>query len=157
VRAVADWFTLPEAAERLGISVSTARRWIREGKLSARKEPGPYGLEYRIPADQITTAQEIKEVIQVEHPVDLAHVAVVLDEHLRGRDAEIASKLDLLRQEVIETVRAEVREASQKQFEQVERLQAELASTQSELRSALEALSTPRPSWWQRLFSWWSP
>jgi excisionase family DNA binding protein len=153
---MADWLTLPEAAARLDISVSTARRWIREGKLTASKEPGPYGPEYRIPVDQITTAQEIKEVVQVEHPVDLAHIAVVLDEHLRGREAEIAGKLDLLRQELIETLRTEVREASQRQHDQVAQLQAELAATRNELQTTLATLRTPQPSWWQRLFPWWT-
>ena len=153
---MADWLTLPEAAERLGISVSTARRWIREGKLTANKEPGPYGLEYRISADQINTANEIKDVVQVDHPVDLAHLAMVLDEHLRGRDVEIAGKLDLLRQELIETLRIEVREASQRQHDQVAQLQSELAATRNELQMTLATLRTPQPSWWQRLFPWWT-
>jgi excisionase family DNA binding protein len=153
---MADWFTLPEAAKRLGISVSTARRWIREGKLTAKKEPGPYGLEYRIPADQINTANEIKDVVQVEHPVDLAHIALVLDENLRGRDAEIAGKMDLLRQELIETLRIELREASQRQHDQVAHLQTELIETRNELQATLATLHTPQPSWWQRLFPWWT-
>ncbi len=38
--------TLREAAERAGLSVTTLRRYIRNGKLRAEKRPGRYGPEY---------------------------------------------------------------------------------------------------------------
>jgi excisionase family DNA binding protein len=41
---------LPEAAERLGVSVYTVRRWIKDGKLQAFRP----GKEYRIPETALT-------------------------------------------------------------------------------------------------------
>jgi excisionase family DNA binding protein len=51
-----EWLTLSEAAERLGISVQTARRWARDGKLRAEQHQGARGAEYRVPADALPAA-----------------------------------------------------------------------------------------------------
>ncbi len=141
-----DWLTLPEAAARLGISVSTARRWIRESKLQATKQPGPYGLEYRIPLSEVTTAQEVKEVVQVQHPVELAHVAAVLERHLTERDGALRSELQSLRTELLDALRTEVREGVRQQVERIEALEAHVAHEASEDRrqqaDQLETLRT---------------
>lgn len=44
------WLTLTEAADLLGISSWTARRWAREGRLQAEVRSGPYGPQYYVPA-----------------------------------------------------------------------------------------------------------
>ena len=142
-RVSKDWLTLPEAANRLGVATSTARRWIREGKLHAEKQPGPYGPEYRIPVDQITTAQEIKDVVRVDHPVDLAHLATVLDRHLADREGALWERMDTLRTELvilttaqnegIEALTSLVREGGQRQ-------EAAVAAVRSEVVAALSGL-----------------
>ncbi|RDV80419.1 helix-turn-helix domain-containing protein [Ammonifex thiophilus] len=45
--------SLKEAAEVLGISLSTARRWVKTGRLNATLREGPYGPEYVIPWEEI--------------------------------------------------------------------------------------------------------
>jgi hypothetical protein len=42
--------TLPKAAERLGVSVATLRRWVKAGDLDgAHQRDGRYGVEWVIP------------------------------------------------------------------------------------------------------------
>ena len=55
---VEEHLSLAEAAERLGISERTARRWINSGKLRAYKP----GRDYRIPESAIREAVEGSEV-----------------------------------------------------------------------------------------------
>ena len=40
--------TIAEAAESLGVSTRTVRRFIKAGKIEAELIPGPFGEEYRI-------------------------------------------------------------------------------------------------------------
>ena len=40
--------TVAEAAEALGVSQRTVRRYIKSGKIKADLVPGHYGMEYRI-------------------------------------------------------------------------------------------------------------
>src|SRR5438094_939316 len=50
-----EWLSLSEAAERLGVSIHTARRWARDGKLRAEQHKGAHGTEYRVRADELPT------------------------------------------------------------------------------------------------------
>ncbi len=47
---------LREAAERTARSVTTLRRYIRSGRLSAEKLPGRFGPEYFVTSEQLATA-----------------------------------------------------------------------------------------------------
>lgn len=44
----APTYTLREAAERLGVSARSVRRYVQSGQLPATQAVGPHGLEYRI-------------------------------------------------------------------------------------------------------------
>lgn len=46
-------YTLREAAERLGVSVRSMRRYVQSGQLEATQSVGRHGLEYRIPASAL--------------------------------------------------------------------------------------------------------
>jgi len=48
--------TLREAAEHVGLSVTTLRRYIRSGRLAAEKRPGRYGPEYFVSAQALAGA-----------------------------------------------------------------------------------------------------
>jgi excisionase family DNA binding protein len=56
--SVEEHLSLAEAAERMGISERTARRWIKSGKLRAYKP----GRDYWIPAGALTELVEESEV-----------------------------------------------------------------------------------------------
>ena len=43
-----QWVTIPEAAQRLGLSIVTVRRRIKQGSLEAELQPGVRGPEYRV-------------------------------------------------------------------------------------------------------------
>jgi len=45
--------SLREAAERLGVSARTMRRYVLEGQVSASQAVGPHGPEYRVDVDSL--------------------------------------------------------------------------------------------------------
>jgi excisionase family DNA binding protein len=110
-----EWLTLSEAAERLGITVQTARRWARDGKLPAEQQPGGRGTEYRVRADALPTM-----------PAPLPSADAV----------ELAASLAALR--------AEVRAVTTEQAARESALRAELDKIRTELGAALEALRQTR-------------
>lgn len=50
--------SLKEAAAALGISLSTARRWIKTGRLRAAIREGPYGPEYIVTPEELERARQ---------------------------------------------------------------------------------------------------
>jgi excisionase family DNA binding protein len=111
-----EWLTLSEAAERLGISVQTARRWARDGKLPAEQQPGARGTEFRVRADALPTLPAAP---------------------LPSADAvELAASLASLR--------TELRAATSEQAAREATLRTELEKTRTELGAALEALRQTR-------------
>ena len=48
--------TLREASDRTGLSITTLRRYIRSGRLSAEKSPGRYGPEYFVSPEDLQGA-----------------------------------------------------------------------------------------------------
>lgn len=57
--------TLTEAADRLGVEMTTVRRWVRQGKLPGFKLGG---RTYRIKASDVDTFLESRRVRPVEAP-----------------------------------------------------------------------------------------
>jgi len=99
-------YSIAEAAERLGLSKKTVMRRIQKGDLPAKLEEGPYGPEYRIPAEAITTAQEVIDVVKVERPTDPMTLAMVIVQALEERDRRLQEEIAGLRQEVTELTQA---------------------------------------------------
>ncbi len=87
------YLSIAEAAERLGKSTRTVRRWIQQGKLKAELQPGPYGEEYRIPAEVITTAQEVTEVVKIEKPASSQDLALAIAKTIEQRDKGLREEL----------------------------------------------------------------
>ena len=123
-----DWLTLPEAAAQLGISPRTVRRWIKEGKLRAELRSGPYGQQYYVSAEQVTTAQELHDVVRVERPVELAELARALDGYLGEREGALIAALEALH--------AEVRQAAQRQEARERALSQEFAAALAALKAS---------------------
>ena len=100
--------TIPEAAQRLGVSEVTVRRRIKKGELDAEKEKTAQGFEYRV---LLPITLELPP--HPEHDVDPPTVVVdggreaaalrgtiaVLERELEGRNREVEHLLQLLSRE----------------------------------------------------------
>jgi len=64
------YVTVTEAAERLGVTGKTIRRWIRGNKLPAELREGAYGEQYYIPAQALETARGVIDIVKVERRND---------------------------------------------------------------------------------------
>ena len=126
-----DWLTMPDAAQQLGISPRTIRRWIKEGKVRAELRPGPYGQQYYVPATQIHTAQELTDVVRVERQVDRADLARAMDGYLREREGALVAAL--------ETLHAVVGQAAQRQEERDIALRQEFSEALAGVRESQAA------------------
>ncbi len=83
--------TLQEAADALGISEQTARRWVKSGKLKAYKP----GLKYLIPASAIEELLEGVEAPKVLLPFDVLEVRFeVMQEVGMETGTELVDALD---------------------------------------------------------------
>lgn len=77
-RRTGDW-TIGDAADLLGVSGKTVRRWIKSGKVEAHQVKGQFGLEWHITAVQGTGA--------VEQTADLS--TTIFTDLLREKDRRI--------------------------------------------------------------------
>lgn len=127
------YLSIPEAAQALGVSEKTVRRRIQKGDIPAKKVPGPYGLQYRIPAHAISTAQEIMDVVKVERPTDPRTLGLVVAEAIRRENEALRDELVALRQQVAEMQR-EVAAARQALEERDRRLLEAIRERQEERR-----------------------
>lgn len=122
-----EGLTIKQAAEQLGISPRTARRWIADGRLQAEKVPGPYGPEWRIPAAAVNTAQQVIDVVKVERPNDPEALALALAQALQERDKklfeaifdEFNQRFDALQEQLREQAAAsEARDEARREWEE---------------------------------------
>jgi excisionase family DNA binding protein len=165
-----DWLTLSDAAERLGISVQTARRWVRDGKLRAEQHKGTHGTEYRVRADQMPGAAPA-----AAENSELAATLEALRAELRAATHEQAAREAALRAELEKTRAAlssalealrQTREENSDLNRQVEERDQELAGKQRALLATHQVVAAresgrlnvlrenmqegQRP-WWRRL------
>ena len=139
-----SWVSIHEAARRLGISIITVRRRIRQGVLEAELEHGQRGPVYRVklpPGSDIEQADPAHDDVQDSAP-DPAHLGPVirLIERHQHQLVAIHEELRAVRERLetrtgeaaASTARAELLEV------EVERLRAELERA--------------RRPWWRRLF-----
>jgi len=109
----AERMTLQEAATRLGVGITTARRWVRSGRLRAIREETPQGHTWRVllppgaaaaagagpvspPPDAASAPSDspaVREVVRLEaHVADLRATVVDLREQLSRKDDELVSR-----------------------------------------------------------------
>ena len=53
---MSNLLTIPEAAERLKVSVPTVRRWIRSGRIHSQLTLGPYGEQWMVDPDSVDSS-----------------------------------------------------------------------------------------------------
>jgi MerR family copper efflux transcriptional regulator len=85
--------TLAQAAQRLGHSEKTLRRWVKSGRLPAALEAGPYGPQYWVSTHAVQAAQQALEVVTVERTPDRELLALAVAQVLEQRDAGLRAEL----------------------------------------------------------------
>ena len=95
-----ETLTVAEAAQQLGVNDKTVRRWVKAGRLSAELIDGPYGKQYRIPADAIGSARQTLAVVTVERGADPHALALAVARALEPRDALLCGEVEQLRQQL---------------------------------------------------------
>jgi hypothetical protein len=145
----AQWVDIAEAARRLGCSVVTVRRRIKQGTLEGELQQGRRGTEYRVrlPAESTLINREpILEPIRddAQEPVTPTHLIaelIRLQEQHRAEMAEVRAKLDAARDVILRSAQDEVEWRTR-----AESLEERL----NEMRAELERARRP---WWRRWLS----
>lgn len=136
-----EWLTLTEAADMLGISSWTARRWVRDGRLHAEVRAGPYGPQYYVPAIQVEAIQRARQEplpgVDGGAPPEPARPA-------NGRRAE-ASPPAAPAPGAAAALRAELERLARRQEERWQAVSRELAELRRELDELRRSLGAPPP------------
>lgn len=95
------FLSIEQVAEQLGISTATVRRRIKKGDMEAVKRPGPYGDQYYIPSNEVTTAQEITDVVPVVRQFNAQELAGFISLAIRKENEDLHNEIKELRQELV--------------------------------------------------------
>jgi excisionase family DNA binding protein len=112
-----EWLTLSQAAEQLGISTRTMRRWIHDGKLRAELRPGPYGQQYVVPIAELSSLQVARDVARMQRDADLETLSSLLGSYLSQREHDLQASIDALQLQVMDTLRRVVQTQEVMQLE----------------------------------------
>ncbi len=126
--------SIAEAAESLGVSTRTVRRFIKAGKIKADLVDGPFGQEYRI--------AELPEEVRKSKAEDNHAIEPVVQTPQTSIQSTAATPMSLSDL---------VRELQEKNLA----LAAQLGAATERIRSLeknVRLLSAPRLPWWKRLF-----
>lgn len=125
-----------EAANKLGMSSATIRRWIRNGRLEAELINGPYGQQYKISEEALERAKEQENTPVIIHNTatqeQLQHsiqqiVSSVISEELEPIKNELQST-----REELQKVREQDRQIHEKRDKQLLMLIREMQEMQKE-------------------------
>lgn len=147
--------TVDDAADVLGKSVDTVRRYIRQGKLPHIRVQGGRTVEYRLRPDDVRDLHDRQDAIETEPSATAADpppLAAATEARPEGRvQAGTDARMQMLA--VVQSlVRPLVDELHQTR-ERTEQLAAENAVLRERLRVAeLERREIRRFPWWVRLF-----
>src|SRR5215217_4190925 len=91
--SLTERLTLAQAAQRIGHSEKTLRRWVKSGRLPAALETGPYGPQYWVSTQAVQAAQQALDVITVERTPDHEALALAVAQVIEQRDAGLRAEL----------------------------------------------------------------
>jgi hypothetical protein len=148
-----EWLPLVEASQRMGMSVQTLRRRLKEGKLRSRQSTTSHGLAWQVWVSKIDHSEEGVEGQDNLDPIEESNQLTNLDgsalatlptlqliqwlKELQQENRELASKLGY----------------TQAQLEQAHEKVLMLEDPKPELEPRLEeSRAEPKP-WW---LNWWN-
>lgn len=148
---------IKEASRRLGISETTARRWIKSGRLQANLVDGPYGPQYEISEEALERARQIENVPVLVHDgnpiITQEDIVKAIQEGIAKQmtrvEQGILQELNELRQELEETKRALAIGLEQRDKKLVETMRIMLERQREEYERREQERSKP---WWKKLF-----
>jgi excisionase family DNA binding protein len=121
--------TLDDVAHSLGVTKTTIRRRIKRGELHAVKKMGSYGDQYFVSRNEISTVQEVTNVVPVTRQVNLMALSAVIEQ-------AIATANEPLKKELIDRIeKVSVEIASIKQQNEGMNLKNDITELQNEVRS----------------------
>lgn len=97
--------SIHEAAQHLGVSDKTLRRWIKAGKLPAFQATGPYGPTWRIPLSALQTAQQVIDVVPVNRPVDAQTLGLIVAQAVAQETQPLRATIQSLQDQVAQLTR----------------------------------------------------
>lgn len=122
--------TLREAADELGVSTQTIRRWISAGKLPAELQSSRYGPQYAIEWEHVDAARDLVRVLNRRD----------VHQELIDSVASMQTQLEEIRRAIHEQV------IQSQQFQlKLQSMAAELQATRQELGQLRQQLM-PEPS-----------
>ena len=133
-----EWLTLSQAAEQLGISTRTMRRWIHDGKLRAELRPGPYGQQYLVPLGELSALQVARDVERMQREADLETLSALLGSYLAHREGDLPASIAALHAEVMEML-GRVIQTQEAMLSELRILRDEIA----QLRADIDSPSPP--------------
>src|SRR5665648_1296554 len=92
-----EFLSIEQVAEQLGTSTATVRRRIKKGEVEAVKRPGPYGDQYYIPSKEVTTAQEMTDVVLCDRKFNAQELAGFIRLAIRRENEELHQEIKELR------------------------------------------------------------
>jgi len=146
--------TIAEAAVVLNVSTRTVRRFIKAGKLPAKKVPGPFGDEYRILEDDITRLKEGGPVLE---SLDIAETDDVKPEETQDKIETPAGDGNHTVSGTVQVFKAKddlmdlIKQLEEKNLA----LAAQLGAAGERIRNLenqVRQLSPPKIPWWKRIF-----
>ena len=129
---------IAEAARRLGVSVDTVKRRLRNGELQGYKQPGRGGFSWLIEIDESSPSNS------------LGNASANATVNAPANDGEVQAL-----RELVETLRAQVTaqqsqlESHQQHFEAKDRQIGELHVLLQQAQAALPAPKENHHSWWR--------
>jgi len=157
MRRVIKGMDIKEASRRLNISETTARRWIKSGRLQATMIDGPYGPQYEISEQAIERARKIENVPVLVHNdnpiITQDDIVKAIQEGIANQMAKveqgILQEIDDLRQELEHTRRALAIGIEERDKKLVEAMKTILERQREEYERIAREKSRP---WWKKIF-----
>ena|GEM_PF-2383295 len=159
--------SLKEAAKVLGISLSTARRWIKAGRLRATLKEGPYGPEYIVTQeelDRVKGEQSSPVTVILPDPRDQQGVMVpkewlaqamrqafeeALARYWAGVEHELRRELEELRQELAATRELLAKQEEERRLAEAERDRLLAERDRRLVEEIRQVLREKRKPWWK--------
>ena len=127
---------IKEAARRLNISESTARRWIKTGRLQADLVDGAYGPQYEISEESIQRAKDFQNV-----PIVINNSMVTMEDIekaiFKALNRGLVMQMDRI-DKGYSNISDTIKRVEQSIHQEVEGLKIELEQTKKELEEERE-------------------